>query len=219
MPLPNRTWIDLAMNLPNTLTVSRLIAAILLMLVMALPFPFATTVGFVIFVAASITDYWDGKLARTRYGVTTFGKLLDPLADKVLVCAALVSFVGIRLPFEPDYSLVPAWVVVVIIAREFAVTGLRLLAASASQRRVISAGNWGKLKTVWQMTAIIATFILLAFREDITPFLHVSDPFLRQYDAAFVITSWILSTLVVLVTLISGWKYFADHIDLVTAEM
>ncbi len=207
------------MNLPNTLTVSRLIAAVVVMLAMALPIPFSSTLAFVVFVAASITDYWDGKLARSHYGVTTFGKLMDPLADKVLVCAALVSFVGIRLQFEPNYSLVPAWVVVVIIAREFAVTGLRLLAASASQRRIISAGNWGKLKTVWQMTAIIATFILLAAREDFMPMMNMSEKFLRQYDAAFVITSWILSTLVVVVTLISGWKYFADHLDLVTAEM
>ena len=207
------------MNLPNTLTVSRLIAAVVVMLAMALPIPFSSTLAFVVFVVASITDYWDGKLARSHYGVTTFGKLMDPLADKVLVCAALVSFVGIRLHFEPNYSLVPAWVVVVIIAREFAVTGLRLLAASASQRRIISAGNWGKLKTVWQMVAIISTFVLLAAREDFMPLMNLSDKFLRQYDAAFVITSWILSTLVVVVTVISGWKYFADHLDLVTAEM
>ena len=207
------------MNLPNSLTMGRLFAAIVLMLVMAVPFPYSSTVAFAIFVVASITDYWDGRLARTHYGVTTFGKLMDPLADKVIVCAALVSFVGIRLPFEPNYSLVPAWVVVVIIGREFAVTGLRLLAAAQQPPRVISAGNWGKLKTVWQMVAIIATFILLALREDLMPLLNLSDHFLRQYDAAFVITSWILSTLVVLITLISGWKYFADHIDLVTAEM
>ena len=207
------------MNLPNTLTVSRLFAAAVVMLAMALPIPFSSTLAFVVFVVASITDYWDGKLARTHYGVTTFGKLMDPLADKVLVCAALVSFVGIRLPFEPAYSLVPAWVVVVIIAREFAVTGLRLLAASVSQRRIISAGSWGKLKTVWQMVAIIATFILLAARTDLLPLFDLSEKFLRQYDAAFVITSWILSTLVVVVTLMSGWKYFADHLDLVTAEM
>ena len=207
------------MNLPNTLTVSRLIAALVVMLAMALPIPFSTTLAFVVFVVASITDYWDGRLARTHYGVTAFGKLMDPLADKVLVCAALVSFVGIRLHYEPDYSLVPAWVVVVIIAREFAVTGLRLLAATASHRRVISAGGWGKLKTVWQMVAIIATFILLAAREDFLPYLQLSERFLRQYDAAFVITSWVLSTGVVVVTLISGWKYFVDHWDLVTAEM
>lgn len=207
------------MNLPNTLTTSRLVAALVVMLAMALPIPFSTTVAFVVFVAASITDYWDGHLARTRYGVTAFGKLMDPLADKVLVCAALVGFVGIRLKYEPAYSLVPAWVVVVIIAREFAVTGLRLLAAATDQKRIISAGSWGKWKTAWQMTAIIATFILLAVREDLMPYLHMSKTFLRQYDAAFVITSWVLSTLVVLVTVISGWKYFADHWDLVTAEM
>ena len=171
------------------------------------------------FVLASITDYWDGRLARSHYGVTAFGKLMDPLADKVLVCAALVSFVGIRLHYEPDYSLVPAWVVVVIIAREFAVTGLRLLVATRDEGRIISAGNWGKLKTVWQLVAIIATFILLAAREDFLPYLQLSERFLRQYDAAFVITSWVLSTGVVVVTLISGWKYFVDHWDLVTAEM
>lgn len=207
------------MNLPNTLTVSRLFAAVVVMLAMALPIPFSTTLAFVVFVVASITDYWDGKLARMHYGVTAFGKLMDPLADKVLVCAALVSFVGIRLPFEPKYSLVPAWVVVVIIAREFAVTGLRLLVATRAQGHIISAGNWGKLKTVWQMIAIIATFILLAAREDVFRFLNLPQAFLRQYDAAFVITSWILSTLVVVITVISGWKYFANHWDLVTAEM
>ena len=213
------------MNLPNTLTTSRLVAALVVMLAMGLPIPFSTTLAFVVFVAASITDYWDGKLARTRYGVTAFGKLMDPLADKVLVCAALVGFVGIRLQYEPAYSLVPAWVVVVIIAREFAVTGLRLLVASGGEARILSAGSWGKLKTVWQMVAIIATFILLAVREDFLPlaaargWLHLSEGFLRSYDAAFVITSWVLSTLVVAVTLVSGWKYFADHWDLVTAEM
>ncbi|HRT04464.1 MAG TPA: CDP-diacylglycerol--glycerol-3-phosphate 3-phosphatidyltransferase [Kiritimatiellia bacterium] len=213
------------MNLPNTLTTSRLVAALVVMLAMALPIPFSTTLAFVVFVAASITDYWDGKLARTRYGVTAFGKLMDPLADKVLVCAALVGFVGIRLKYEPAYSLVPAWVVVVIIAREFAVTGLRLLMASGGEARILSAGSWGKLKTVWQMVAIIATFVLLAVREDFMPiaaahgWLRLSEAILRQYDAAFVITSWVLSTLVVAVTLVSGWKYFADHWDLVTAEM
>ena len=207
------------MNLPNTLTVSRLFAAVIVMLAMALPIPFSTTLAFVVFVVASITDYWDGKLARMHYGVTAFGKLMDPLADKVLVCAALVSFVGIRLEFEPAYSLVPAWVVVVIIAREFAVTGLRLLVATREQGHIISAGSWGKLKTVWQMIAIISTFVLLAAREDVFRFLDLSEAFLRQYDAAFVITSWILSTLVVVITLISGWKYFANHWDLVTAEM
>ena len=207
------------MSLPNILTVSRLLAAIIIMLAMALPIPFSSTVAFVVFVVAAITDYWDGHLARKHNRVTAFGKLMDPLADKVLVCAALVGFVGIRLPYEPQYSLVPAWVVVVIIAREFAVTGLRLLLATSAQNRILSAGGWGKLKTAWQMVAIIATFVLLSVREDFLPLGNLSEQFLRQYDAAFVITSWVLSALVVVVTLISGWKYFADHWDLVTAEM
>lgn len=207
------------MNLPNTLTVSRLLAAAAVMLAMALPIPFSNTVAFVIFIAASITDYFDGHLARTRYGVTAFGKLMDPLADKVLVCAALVGFVGIRLPTEPNYSLVPAWVVVVIIAREFAVTGLRLLVASSDSHRIISAGTWGKLKTVWQMVAIIATFILLAAREDFLPYWNLKSEFLRAYDNMFIITSWVLSSLVVFITILSGMKYFKDHWDLVTREM
>ena len=205
------------MNLPNTLTVSRLTAAMVLMLAMALPIPFSTSFALLLFVAASITDYFDGHLARTVYGTTAFGKLMDPLADKVLVCAALIGFVGIRLPFEPAYSLIPAWVVVVIIAREFAVTGLRLLAAK--ENRIISAGSWGKLKTVGQMTAIIATFVLLAVREDVLRFFEIPERFLRLYDSAFLWTSWTLSALVVLLTLFSGWKYFADHLDLVTSEM
>ncbi|NLB66383.1 MAG: CDP-diacylglycerol--glycerol-3-phosphate 3-phosphatidyltransferase [Lentisphaerae bacterium] len=207
------------MNLPNTLTTSRLIAALIMMLVMALPLPHSTLIAFMIFVAASITDYWDGRLARGSHGVTAFGRLMDPLADKVLVSAALVGFVGIRLQYEPHYSLVPAWVVVVIIAREFAVTGLRLLVATRGDGRIVSASNWGKLKTVWQMVAIIATFVLLAIRESLLPVLELSEKFLRQYDGAFVITSWILSSGVVAVTLISGWKYFAAHWDLVTEEM
>lgn len=207
------------MNLPNQLTLARCVLAGVFVALMSFPSALTLAAAYLVFTVAAITDHYDGKLAR-RYGmVSNFGKLMDPLADKVLVCAALVSFVGVRLKFEPNYSLVPAWVVVVIIAREFAVTGLRLLAAATDQKRIISAGSWGKWKTAWQMTAIIATFILLAVREDLMPYLHMSKTFLRQYDAAFVITSWVLSTLVVLVTVISGWKYFADHWDLVTAEM
>ena len=212
------------MNLPNILTVSRLVAAAIVMLAMAIPFPFSTTLAFVLFLAASITDYLDGHLARGKYGITAFGKLMDPLADKVLVCAALVGFVGIHLPNEPDYSVVPAWVVVVIIAREFAVTGLRLLVATSDDsRRIVAANTWGKLKTVWQIVAICATFLLLAARLDfipaLFPALDADAAFLRTYDHLFIIVSWVLSTLVVLITLLSGIKYFKDHWDLVTREM
>lgn len=206
------------MNIPNTLTVGRLLAAAVMLLLMSIPMPFSSTLAFIVFVVASITDYFDGHLARTKYGVTAFGKLMDPLADKVLVSAAFVSFVGIRLPCEMSYSLVPAWIVVVIIAREFAVTGLRLLVAT-NQGVVISAGNWGKLKTVWQMVAIILTFIGLSLREDWMRLWHPTDLFLRQFDHFFVLASWSLSAVVLAITLVSGWKYFVAHWELVTAEM
>lgn len=197
----------------------RLGAAFVVMLAMALNFHFSSTLAMILFIGASITDYWDGRLARTKYGVTTFGKLMDPLADKILVCAALVGFVGIRLPYEPLYSLVPAWVVVIVVAREFAVTGLRLLAASEEKQEIIIAGPWGKWKTAWQMIAIIATFLMLSIRIDFLPYFDLSAKFLRQYDGAFVVTSWVLSTTVAVITVISGWKYFSAHWELVTKDM
>ena len=208
------------MNIPNSLTVSRFAAAAVVMFAMAFPFPFSTTLAFAFFMIASVTDYFDGHLARTKYGVTAFGKLMDPLADKVLVSAAFISFVGMHLPYEPDYSLIPAWIVVVIISREFAVTGLRLLVA-ANSGQVIGAGGWGKLKTAWQMIVIMATFILLAVRVDFIPLMsrQPTEEFLRAYDSFFVWTSWTLSGIVLVLTLVSGWKYFAAHWDLITREM
>jgi CDP-diacylglycerol--glycerol-3-phosphate 3-phosphatidyltransferase len=208
------------MNVPNTLTTSRFLAAAVVMFAMAFPFPFSTTLAFAFFVIASITDYFDGHLARTKYGVTAFGKLMDPLADKVLVSAAFISFVGMHLPYEPAYSLIPAWIVVVIISREFAVTGLRLLVAAESGQ-VLGAGGWGKLKTVWQMIAIIATFVLLAVRADFIPLLpkQPTEAFLKAYDSFFVWTSWTLSGIVLVLTLVSGWKYFAANWNLVKKEM
>jgi CDP-diacylglycerol--glycerol-3-phosphate 3-phosphatidyltransferase len=215
------------MNVPNTLTTTRFIAAAIVMAAMTFPFPFATSVAFFFFLAASITDYFDGKLARTKYGVTAFGTLMDPLADKVLVSAAFICFVGTRLPYEPDYSVIPAWIVVVVIAREFAVTGLRLLVA-ANSGVVMKAGNWGKLKTAWQMITITALFVLLAVRKDVFPFLPENafaawkggkEAFLSAYDGFFVWTSWVLSAVVLLLTLASGWKYFAANWNLVKKEM
>jgi len=214
------------MNVPNTLTTSRFFAAAVVMAAMTFPFPYATSVAFFFFLAASITDYFDGKLARTKYGVTAFGTLMDPLADKVLVSAAFICFVGTRLEYEPDYSLIPAWIAVVVIAREFAVTGLRLLVASNSGV-LMKAGSWGKLKTAWQMITIIALFVLLVARKDVFPHLPESffragggkEAFLSAYDGFFVWTSWVLSAVVLLLTLASGWKYFAANWNLVKKEM
>ena len=194
------------MNLPNWLTVSRLVLAAVLMFLLAVSFPMARTLALLVFVVAAVTDYLDGYLARNGWGVTAFGRLMDPLTDKVLVCAAFVSFVELRL--------VPAWMVVLIIAREFLVTGLRLLAVHRGA--LISAGRWGKHKTVWQISAIIALLLGLAVRSDLLG--GASAATLHAYDQAFSALSYTVCVLVLAITLFSGGLYFYEHRDLIDAR-
>ena len=137
------------MNLPNKLTVSRLILTAFFLMALLFDFPFHYTVALVLFVAASLTDLFDGIIARRRNLLTDFGKLMDPLADKVLICSAFIAFI------ELDWM--PAWMVILIVARELAITGLRLLAAS--KNLVLSAERQGKNKTISQITAIIALLV------------------------------------------------------------
>ena len=137
------------MNLPNKLTVSRLILTAFFLMVLLFDFPFHYTVALVLFVAASLTDLFDGIIARRRNLLTDFGKLVDPLADKVLICSAFIAFI------ELDWM--PAWMVILIVARELAITGLRLLAAS--KNIVLAAERQGKNKTISQITAIIALLV------------------------------------------------------------
>ena len=138
-----------AMNLPNKLTVSRLILTAIFLLAMFVEFPFHITAALVLFVAASLTDLFDGIIARRRNLVTDFGKLMDPLADKVLICSAFIAFI--------ELEWMPAWMVIVIVARELAITGLRLLAAS--KNIVLAAERQGKNKTISQITAAIALLV------------------------------------------------------------
>lgn len=136
-------------SLPNHLTVSRFWMTAIMMLCMSIDFPYAQIIALIIFVVASITDALDGYLARNFFGVTSFGKLMDPLADKVLVCAAFIGFV--------ELESLRAWMVVLIIAREFMVTGMRLL--MIEKGIVMPAGPWGKIKTTVQMIAIGLYFL------------------------------------------------------------
>jgi len=192
-------------NLPNLLTMGRLGLALVMMLLLAASFPFSKTLALLVFVAAGISDYLDGYLARRMGVVTAFGRLMDPLTDKVLICAAFVGFVELRL--------VPAWIVVIIISREFLVTGLRLLAAGKGE--IIPAGKWGKHKTIWQIVAIITILVGLAARHDI---LTGADPqFLRNYDTAFYWISFSMGVAVALVTVASGALYFLQHRDLIAS--
>ena len=133
------------MNLANKLTMLRIILVpIFLIFIVVKGIPYGSIIATLIFIIASLTDQLDGYIARSRNEITNFGKFMDPLADKLLVTAALISLV--------EFNLIPGWATVVIIAREFAVSGLRTLAAS--EGKVIAASWWGKIKTVTQIIAI-----------------------------------------------------------------
>ncbi len=140
------------MNLPNQLTVARLILSIFFVACLSTAFPFDHTFALLLFVVATVTDYLDGEIARRRNLITDFGKLMDPLADKILTAAAFICLI--------PYGALPAWVVIVIIAREFLITGLRLLAGAKGV--VLPAEKLGKHKTAWQMATIIFFLLLLA---------------------------------------------------------
>ena len=137
------------MNLPNKLTILRIIMIIPFLLVLYLDIPYASYIALVIFVLASLTDMLDGKIARKHNLITDFGKFADPLADKMLVMAAMVWFVEI--------GQMPGWVLLVVLVREFAVSGLRMVASD--QGRVIAAGWSGKVKTASTMVCIVIMFL------------------------------------------------------------
>lgn len=152
------------MNLPNKLTIFRVILVPIMVIIPYLGIqgdlwgiPIAYLVIDFIFILASLTDKLDGYLARSRNQVTTFGKFLDPLADKILVLAAMLMLV--------EMGKLPAWIPIIVLAREFLVSGYRLIAVQKGGE-VIAASKWGKLKTVTQMVAIILAFLdLYAFGE------------------------------------------------------
>lgn len=133
------------MNLPNKLTIFRVILIPFFIIAMLVPgIPAGNWIALVIFIIASLTDLLDGRIARKYHLVTNFGKFMDPLADKLLVCSALICLV--------ELSRIPSWMVVIIIAREFTISGFRLVAADNGV--VIAASYWGKFKTTFQMLAV-----------------------------------------------------------------
>jgi CDP-diacylglycerol--glycerol-3-phosphate 3-phosphatidyltransferase len=142
-------------NLPNKLTVSRFALTGLFLAVIFARFPGSETVALALFTAAGITDALDGRIARSRGLITNFGILMDPLADKILTCSAFIAFVELRQ--------IEAWMVVIIVGRELAITGLRLLAASKNV--VLAAEGFGKHKTISQIVAIVAVLVLLSYQQ------------------------------------------------------
>lgn len=170
------------MNLPNKLTLLRILLIPVFMVVLYLGFPGANYVALLIFIVASFTDLLDGKIARARNLVTDFGKFADPLADKMLVTAAMLWFVEI--------GQMPAWALLIVICREFAVSGLRMIASDKG--RVIAAGWSGKVKTASTMVCIVLMFL----------------PIPTMLNTVCV---WVI----VLTTLYSGVEYFMKNKDVI----
>lgn len=143
------------MNTPNKLTVARMILVPFLVLFMLTDLGGEANryIALAIFVVASVTDWFDGKLARKYNLVTNFGKFMDPLADKLLVCSAMICFI--------ELEKLPAWFVIIIIGREFIISGFRLVASDNGV--VIAASYWGKFKTTFQMLMIIYLVVDLQF--------------------------------------------------------
>ena len=177
------------MNLPNKLTVLRILLTPFFLAAMLVEFRYHYLVAAVIFIVASVTDFLDGKIARKNNLITTFGKLCDPVADKMLTTAALLAFMQL--------GLCNIWIVMIVLTREFLVTSFRLVASA--QGIVIPAGIWGKLKTASQMIFSIVIMILLFAIE------HLGLAF-DKLPLVSNILLWITAVL----TVVSGVKYIID---------
>lgn len=198
------------MNLANKLTIFRMILVPVFVVVgyigmlggitgEFLEIPIYLWIMNIIFIVASITDKLDGYIARSRNMVTTFGKFLDPLADKILVLSALVMLV--------EFGKIPAWIPIIVLAREFLVSGYRLVAVEKGGK-VIAASVWGKLKTVTQMIAIILAFLdLNAFGECFTGTLQGGDLVLNLLVTIMMIIQ-------VIATVFSGMDYMKNSKEL-----
>ena len=190
------------MNLANKLTIFRIILVPIMVIVALLKIegtflniPITYWIINLIFIIASYTDHLDGKIARKNNLVTTFGKFADPLADKILVLAAMLILV--------EYGKLPAWIPIIVLAREFMVSGYRLIAVEKGGE-VIAANIWGKLKTVTQMIAIILSFL------DVNSFAQFLTTKLTGYNLIINILSTVFMFVSVIATIFSGWTYMKN---------
>jgi len=205
------------MNLPNKITVIRICLVPIFMIVLFLPFKEAELAGLIIFIIASLTDSLDGHIARSRNLVTNFGKFLDPLADKLLVTSALIALVGM--------DKIPSWFATVVIAREFMVTGIRLLANG--EGRVIAASIWGKIKTITQIIAISLLLLdgtapLPGDESDVFMFGKLQNLFATFAQSPLENTIGIAATfmimIAVIITILSGLDYVVKNKDVLKLE-
>ena len=212
------------MNLANKLTIFRIILVPVIMIIpiidslVGIPGEFlgistAFWIMNIIFIIASITDKLDGYIARSRNQVTTFGKFLDPLADKILVLSALIILV--------EYGKIPSWIPIIVLAREFIVSGYRLIAVEKGGK-VIAASIWGKLKTVTQMIAIILAFLDkfkfgdFIYRVSTEAQAQVSSASIYMTTGQFIINilTTVMLTISIIATIFSGINYLKGGKDL-----
>lgn len=193
------------MNWPNRLSLLRILMAFVFIFLLMMQTPWTVWASLFVFIAASLTDALDGYLARRNNQVTSLGKLLDPLADKVLMTGAFVALV--------DLDIVGAWIVMLIISREFCVTGLRLIASTKG--RILAASQWGKHKTISQFVVILGVLIWLS----VLQYVNVNQIYLSDSTmdmARIIINSGMGLTL--LLTLISGVVYVYENLDVLLGE-
>lgn len=203
------------MNLPNRLTIARFLLTAAFVAVLFSGLSYNETIALILFCLAGISDFLDGLIARRRKLITNFGILMDPLADKIMVCSAFIAFV--QRVDEHGHNWIAAWMVVIIVARELAITGLRLLAAS--RQVVLAAERFGKDKTISQIVAIIAILVLHSYKEWgvvgqwVFGFHIVADrPWVEWFTPA---AKWVA----VILTIVSGWMYLWKNRALYLQDM
>lgn len=194
------------MNLANKITIARMILVPIMVIIpffnidtIVLGIPLSCIIIAAIFIIAALTDKLDGYIARSRNQVTNFGKFLDPIADKILVIAAMIMLV--------EMNRLPTWIPVIVIIREFAVSGYRLIALEQGGG-VIAANKWGKIKTVTQVIAIALAFI------DIYPYGYMFTGDIQGFSLVLNSLTTIIMTISVIATIFSGWSYIKGGKDL-----
>lgn len=205
-------------NLPNQLTLLRVLLVPVFYFLFTADSLVAQWCSLAVFIGACVTDYYDGKIAHQRRMETPFGKIMDPLADKLLLMTALVSLVQI--------GMVPAWMVVLILWRELAVTGLRTLAAV--RQKVVAADFWGKLKTAFQMAAVITCLVLVVVQNTLNT---VSATWMETLQAAGTTGDWLafllntnalpywMMCVAAFWSLYSGVNYFLVNWEMIRQEL
>jgi len=190
------------MNLPNKLTLSRIALTFVFMFFLFTHWPFGKVAALITFMIASFTDYLDGKIAKERGLTSDFGKFMDPIADKILILAAFLAFV--------EMKLIPAWCVVIIIFREFVILGLRVL--GIIKGHIVAASRAGKHKTVSQIVTVFFILIFLVIKQ----YFKDHDFWSAKVEIFSENGIFVLMLITVILTLVSGISYLVKNKRLFT---